>query len=64
MVLAVMKTAEDLLGSASDLFYSLDLIFRLAAAYSRRWLNRKGFRHGLLPVMRSKELLYTRHFES
>ena len=34
-ILAVMKTVEDLFGSASDFFYSLDFVFRLAAASSR-----------------------------
>src|SRR5271163_2894344 len=35
MIFAVMKTAEHLFGSASDLFCSLDFVFRLAEAYSR-----------------------------
>ena len=35
MIFAVMKTAEHLFGSASDLFRSLDFVFRLAEAYSR-----------------------------
>src|SRR5450631_2850752 len=35
MILAVMKTAEDLFGSASAFFHSLSFVFRLAEAYSR-----------------------------
>jgi transposase len=35
MILAVMKTAEDLFGSPSAFFHSLDFVFRLAEAYSR-----------------------------
>jgi len=35
MIFAVMKTVEDLFGSASAFFQSLDFVFRLAEAYSR-----------------------------
>jgi transposase len=35
MIWAVMKTAEDLFGSPSAFFHSLDFVFRLAEAYSR-----------------------------
>jgi transposase len=34
MILAVMKTAENLFGSASAFFHSLDFVFRLEEAYS------------------------------
>jgi transposase len=35
MIWAVLKTAEDLFGSPSAFFHSLDFVFRLAEAYSR-----------------------------
>jgi transposase len=35
MIWAVMKTAEDLFGSASAFFHSLDFVFRLAEVYFR-----------------------------
>ena len=35
MIWAVMKTVEDLLGSASAFFHSLNFVLRLAEAYSR-----------------------------
>src|SRR5450631_4242143 len=35
MIWAVLKTAEDLFGSASAFFHSLSFVFRLAEAYSR-----------------------------
>jgi hypothetical protein len=35
MIWAIMKTAEDLFGSPTAFFHSLDFVFRLADAYSR-----------------------------